>query len=439
MQQVGIELIPCGLMQVDADGVILDANSQLLTWIGRSKRDVVGQPARAFLAPMTADEPIASPTSPGVVVGADGSRRPVLVEVGTTDLEGRRTVVLFDATARWAFESQLESQHSLAKRTQTRLELVINSSIAFTEALTEVELANVLVETTRSAYAAEEAVVFLRDDAGAFQQVAGSSPFGHFDDVTELTRQALALRSAVKVSGLAEAASISTSVADAFAATGVQAMVVAPIRLRDQLLGILGVFFHHSRSFDEQASPLADALSGQAARAISGLRLQSRLAYAALHDEITGLPNRRYLEERMDGSPPQSGVRAILFVDLDGFKAVNDYLGHQAGDRLLAEVSRRLRASVREGDFVARYGGDEFVIVCDVANESAAADLAERIRVAIGAPYVMLAESMRVGASIGLSVIPSEAATAEFERLLRAADQAMYLAKSAGGNQVAFA
>jgi diguanylate cyclase (GGDEF)-like protein len=214
-------------------------------------------------------------------------------------------------------------------------------------------------------------------------------------------------------------------------------MIIAPIHQGEELLGILAAFFHHPRQFDEQASPLADALAGQAARAIAGLRLQDRLAHAAMHDDTTGLPNRRLLEERMDGARRGTNtVLAVLFVDLDGFKGVNDQLGHQVGDAVLREVAARLESTVRDEDIVARYGGDEFIVVSEVANENAALEMAERVRETLGAPYSILPDRLSLGASIGVSVTSSEPDGVGTDVLVRAADQAMYRAKFAGGNQV---
>jgi diguanylate cyclase (GGDEF)-like protein/PAS domain S-box-containing protein len=442
VRQIEAGSIPCGLIDVDGAGAILDANPRFAEWTGLTVPEVIGRPIASLLSsmPVVDAERQHGVTRSRALLHADGTLRPVLVEDGAPDEEGRRCLVLFDATDRWAFENELQSQHSLAQRTQTRLELVINASIAFTEAASEAELAYVLAETAASAYSAEESAVFLLDGENAFRQVAGTNPFGEFSDSAELTRQAVALRTVVKLSGTAEAAALSPAVGEAFVATGVQAVIVAPIRLPDQLLGVLGIFFHHPRQFDEQASPLADALAGQAARAISGLRLQRRLEHAAMHDETTGLPNRRFLEDHTSRALSRDDtVRAVLFVDLDGFKAVNDVMGHQAGDELLAAVAGRLRATVRDSDLVARYGGDEFVVVCDVASDAAVSDLATRILDSIGSRYPMLPDTLSIGASIGISVIPAASAPGEFDRLLRAADQAMYRAKNAGGNQVAFA
>jgi diguanylate cyclase (GGDEF)-like protein len=252
--------------------------------------------------------------------------------------------------------------------------------------------------------------------------------------------RAAELRSVIKISGVAEARSVAPAIGDAFEASGVQAMIIAPIHQGAQPLGILAAFFHHPRTFDEQASPLADALAGQAARAISALRLQKSLEHAAMHDETTGLPNRRLLEEKVNESRRARGtVRAVLFVDLDGFKNVNDQLGHQIGDEVLREVAARLQSAVRDNDVVARYGGDEFVIVCDVASEEAALEMAERVRESVRVPYEMLPGDLSLGASIGVSVTLKESAIATVDELVRAADRAMYSAKYAGGDRVASA
>ncbi|MFW8745838.1 GGDEF domain-containing protein, partial [Mesorhizobium japonicum] len=137
-------------------------------------------------------------------------------------------------------------------------------------------------------------------------------------------------------------------------------------------------------------------------------------------DETTGLPNRRALEEHA-GRLPAAQQLAVVFVDLDGFKAVNDRLGHAIGDDVLREVGRRIQASVREGDLVARWGGDEFVVVCGAEAARVPVALAERVRRAIAEPYPFLADDLRLRASIGVAVGDGPPS---IDRLLRAADQA---------------
>ena len=362
----------------------------------------------------------------------------MFVTAGNQDPDGYRFVIVFDATSQRQFRDRLERRNGLVERTQKRLELVIAASIAFAETSNETELAEVLAATTAEAYAAEESAVFLMDEDLVFRQIAGTNPLIGVGDTDVLTVRAAELRSVITISGVAEARAVAPAVGEAFEAKGVQAMIIAPIHQGDQALGILAAFFRHPRTFDEQASPLADALAGQAARAISGLRLQKSLEHAAMHDETTGLPNRRLLEEKVDESRRLSGTaRAVLFVDLDGFKNVNDQLGHQVGDEVLREVAARLRCAVRDNDVVARYGGDEFVIVCDVASEEAAIEMAERVRESVRGPYAMLPDELRLGASIGVSVTPRESTAATVDELVRAADRAMYSAKYAGGDRVA--
>jgi diguanylate cyclase (GGDEF)-like protein len=156
----------------------------------------------------------------------------------------------------------------------------------------------------------------------------------------------------------------------------------------------------------------------------------------SLHDPLTGLPNRRMFHEHLtDSVRALAGRRAdpvgMMIVDLDGFKAVNDTLGHQAGDQLLQEVGHRLRAGIRDGDLAARLGGDEFaVLLPGVADLAAAAEVADRLADLIRQDFMLDVGAASVSASIGLTL--GRAGDADDE-LLRQADAAMYRAKSAGG------
>jgi len=161
------------------------------------------------------------------------------------------------------------------------------------------------------------------------------------------------------------------------------------------------------------------------------------LQHRALHDALTGLANRRLfverLEEAVTGCVPGEAV-GVLYLDLDGFKAVNDTLGHAAGDELLRHVADLLARGVRPGDTVARLGGDEFAVVCTQASAAAdAAAVGARLLQALTAPVALEAGEVRVGASIGVALGD---ATASPQGLLRAADAAMYEAKRAGKGRV---
>ena len=117
--------------------------------------------------------------------------------------------------------------------------------------------------------------------------------------------------------------------------------------------------------------PLAEALADQAAQAITRVRLESTLRRDSMIDATTGLPSRRLFEdEAMHSLASDTAAVCVLFIDLDGFKAVNDRLGHSAGDLLLGQVGQRLKSLVREGDSIGRFGGDEFIAVAAVHDES---------------------------------------------------------------------
>lgn len=159
--------------------------------------------------------------------------------------------------------------------------------------------------------------------------------------------------------------------------------------------------------------------------------------HQALHDELTGLPNRAQLEPYLDRAIRQSRLSgrqlAVFFMDLDHFKAVNDTLGHQAGDTLLQAVSERLQANLRAEDMLARLGGDEFVIVvAPIPAVDNATRMAANVVEALTTPFTINATPVTIGVSIGISLYPKDGNSSE--TLLQAADSAMYRAKAAGRN-----
>jgi diguanylate cyclase (GGDEF)-like protein len=164
----------------------------------------------------------------------------------------------------------------------------------------------------------------------------------------------------------------------------------------------------------------------------------SSLAY---HDALTGLANRTSLgpslEQAVQRTRRRNGRLAIVFIDLDGFKVVNDALGHDAGDALLVEVATRLRKHLRAGDFVARLGGDEFVVVLEDVQDAAPVEtVARKLMAEITRPCRVAGRDASVTASIGISLFPDDAADAA--ALMKHADTAMYVAKQKGKNTYSF-
>ena len=162
---------------------------------------------------------------------------------------------------------------------------------------------------------------------------------------------------------------------------------------------------------------------------------QAHIEFLALHDALTQLPNRAYLMERLDGvlalARRNQHQAAVLFLDLDKFKNVNDSLGHHVGDELLRQVASRIVATVRDSDVVARLGGDEFIIVLsDIASSDDAAAVATKLIQAVSAGYQLEPHQVNVSPSIGISVFPSDGTTTD--QLVRHADAAMYHAKENG-------
>lgn len=195
-------------------------------------------------------------------------------------------------------------------------------------------------------------------------------------------------------------------------------------------------------------SILRDTITGEPSYLIvqvedinSRKRDQEKIHQLAYHDVLTGLPNRQFLLERLEQAIAQAKrhqrLLAIMFVDLDKFKQINDTLGHHIGDELLKEIAIRFSSSVRKGDVVARTGGDEFIVVLtEVASPQDVILVADKMIQKVNLPIVIQNHSLQIAASIGMAVYPFNGSDAN--ELMKKADMAMYMAKEAGGNQYHF-
>lgn len=225
----------------------------------------------------------------------------------------------------------------------------------------------------------------------------------------------------------------------------IQDGLAVPVVSDGQLLAWFNLdSFSDPHAFDQEAIDMARAFANQLAIIMKRLRLEEELRsrqevleHLATHDALTGLPNRTLFQDRLEqaiknSSRHQHGA-GLLFLDLDGFKEVNDSLGHKAGDELLKQVAKRLLSTVRQVDTVARLSGDEFTIILEsITGLDDLERVSEKVLECINAPYTVNEQTLHITASIGAAYYPHHAESAE--ALLQAADHAMYAAKQQGKN-----
>jgi diguanylate cyclase (GGDEF)-like protein len=215
---------------------------------------------------------------------------------------------------------------------------------------------------------------------------------------------------------------------------GMQSAAIILIKGKEEPFGVLGAGSRALHGFTEGDVNFMQAIANVLANAIERLRTEERTQHEALHDALTGLPNRSLFLDRLEHALSVAARRetdiAVLFLDLDQFKLVNDSMGHAAGDELLAAVAPRIEQALRPGDTVARFGGDEFAVLAeDVGDERGATRIAERIAEVFTRPFILRDREHFVSASIGISI---GSGAEDPEGLIRDADSALYRAKEHG-------
>jgi diguanylate cyclase (GGDEF)-like protein/PAS domain S-box-containing protein len=214
-----------------------------------------------------------------------------------------------------------------------------------------------------------------------------------------------------------------------------------PILSGAQPMGVIEFFSRNIEQPDLALLQVVRAIGSQIGQFIQRKQAEERVRHLAHYDELTGLPNRSMFNQQLARSLAQARRHAkplaILFVDLDRFKNINDTLGHDAGDRVLKEVADRLRECLRESDTVGRLGGDEFVVLIEELPEPVqVAAVAQKILAAVAKPFILDAQEFHITASIGISTYPAD--SEDMQSLLKNADISMYRAKEQGKNNYQF-
>jgi diguanylate cyclase (GGDEF)-like protein len=350
----------------------------------------------------------------------------------------RSLLMAYAGHAAAALETAAALDESRDRNTTLSALLALGKVLA--EEANQVEVAQRLAEALPEIVRCDQADVFLWDGGDArLARVASTTPTADEPGPTP----PMAVRDAGLANRLLEIATpvpVSSSsdpiLGSILSVTGLPSGVLVPITARNTLFGVLIVGPDcHQLQADVAVRERLSGVASLAATALEGLALLAEVRHQALHDPVTDLANSRLFEDRVTQSlsiARRNGSRlALLFVDLDRFKAVNDTYGHKVGDELLRAVAERLLGTVRDEDTVARIGGDEFgIVVQGAAGQDAAEAVAAKIVAALGEPFVVRDFGLFVGASVGVTMFPD--AGDSYDSVVSRADSAMYQAKAEG-------
>jgi len=441
---------PCGLLSTDVDGTVTSVNDTFLRWTSRERHEVLGT---YFMDHLSLGSQLFYETRfvPQLrnrsrvyevaltLSRSDGSTLPVFVNAELDD-HGTVHTAVFDATSRQDYERDLVAARRTAESSARRVHILAEAAAGFATAGTIEHLGETLVTAAEAATDASVVSVLLRD-GDQLNTCAGHHALGTTFPLDAALPEAEAIRSGAPVllSSAADVAALFPTEAAQVRRFKVEALHVFPLLEDGRAQAVLVCTFRRDRTLDESTLEVLATLTRQAAQVLQRIRLQQELEHRALHDSLTGLPNRAALRRRLrlllaSGTRRNRPV-ALMYIDLDGFKAINDSLGHPVGDDVLRTVSDRFLAGVRAEDTVGRLGGDEFVVLSE-ADEEFAAEIAERLRAAAAEPLPGKAAPFPLSASIGVALYdPTRSGEVTSERLVQLADEAMYRSKALGKNR----
>jgi diguanylate cyclase (GGDEF)-like protein/PAS domain S-box-containing protein len=448
---------PCGYLSTALDGTIIRVNATFVRWTGHRRETLVGLRRFAELLPPGARGLYETRHVPRLVEAGeirgvaldlrccDGRILPVLLSSIIVPRGAPRVIrtTVFDATERRTYERALVEALTRAEESEGRLRALQQITTSCAASITTDTLAETVAAATTDALGSKGCAIWLVDDEARGLTRAAVC---HLSDRAAPPRiperaalpaaQAWRLDRTVALGSAGEAAVHDPALAAELARSGIGALVSLPLRGRGEVLGVLGIYLGEARVVGADDLALYETIAAQVGQTLERARLHGELKRQALYDELTGLPNRTLLRDRLNravaGAARTAADITVLAIDIDGFKAVNDRLGHAAGDRMLIDVARRLEGSVRTGDTVARLGGDEFVVVCENADAAVAAELAARVRSALRIDVPVGSRSLVVTGSVGYAVLPGADAAPDLDELLERADRAMYANKELG-------
>lgn len=431
-----------------SDGLVTDVNDRFLAWVDREADAVIGRPFASFLdagSQLFFDTRVmqvvhlegAADEVSLTLVTPDGGRMPILVNSVVDPVTRSLRIAAFNASARHRYEADLLHARRSAEASEARVRVLQDVSSMFSVSASDEDVAQSFSAIAGEAFDARHAAVLLPDADGTLHLVGGVNPLeGRVAPILEL-------RNAPKVVVVDEESARTRfpELAAAMREVRLTSLSIMPLVADDERLGILVCFFGRRTEFDDHFYDLQKALGRQASQTLVRVRLQRRLAYLALHDQLTGAANREMLQQRLDEAIDTATTNgdplSVLFLDVDEFKSVNDRFGHAVGDTVLVELARRLVAGVRAGDVIGRIGGDEFVAICANADVESGLAVAERVLALTQTPIAVETGVISPSVSVGLTVYrPEIDPRPTGEQLLIRADGAMYQSKAMGKNRV---
>jgi diguanylate cyclase (GGDEF)-like protein/PAS domain S-box-containing protein len=450
---------PAGLFAMSTDGIIRSANDTFCEWAGHPRDDIVGRYVLSLLSrgsrlifetrfmPLLRTQRVLNEMMLTLAAGS-GSGRDVLVS-SVLDDSGPETLVyaaVFDAGIRIKYERDLLDARRLAETAVARVRILQEAAAGLAPATTMAAFGSALRLSAETATDASTVSVIVAGAEG-LELVSGGRPLANTVELADLlpVQECLDTGLPVLCRGPADIAASFPGLAAALDAEGVEAVCVIPV-IEDgtengAVGGVIACWFQRSRDLDENLLDVLAALAALAAPVLERIHLQRQLEHQSLHDSLTGLPNRLSLQRRLrlmlsEAELPDGQSVGVLFLDLDGFKAINDDFGHEAGDQVLQQVAGRLLGILRAGDLASRFGGDEFVLACAGVDRDTVLAVAGRIRLAVEEPLVGLARGATVSASIGIGLfLPGTADRLTPDALIALADEAMLSSKRAGKNR----